>query len=113
MHLTKTSVVRGHHVYKTVWTPSVDEKLTVKAEDGNDHYKHAVAVIKEDTVVGHVPREFSRISWYFLQRGGFISVEIIRKRMFGKGLEVPCTYTFTGPKKIVEKLQKLLPDVHN
>ena len=105
MQWTKTSVVRGHHVYKTVWTPSVGETLTVKAEDGNNHDKHAVAVMKE---VGHIPREFSLISWYFLHRGGFISVEIIGKRVFGKGLEVPCIYTFKGQRKLIEKLQKVL-----
>ena len=38
---------------RPVRTPSVGETLTVKSEDGNDHDKHAVAVMKEDTIVGH------------------------------------------------------------
>ena len=31
------SVVRGYHVYKTVWTPTIDETLQVMKEDMNDH----------------------------------------------------------------------------
>ena len=54
----KTSVIRGHHIYKSVWTPFIGEELVVKAEDGNEHdeAEHAVAVMKEGCVVGHVPR---------------------------------------------------------
>ena len=31
------SVVRGHHVFKDIWTPVIDEQLTVKKEDSNKH----------------------------------------------------------------------------
>ena len=79
-------------------------------KNSNDHDNDAVAVMKKDTVVGYVPREFLPILWYLLNRDGVISIETIGKRVFGKGQEVPCT--FTVPKKIIEKLQKLLSDVH-
>ena len=49
----KMSVIRGHHIYKSVWTPFIEEELMVEAEDGNEH---AVAVKKDGCVVGHVPR---------------------------------------------------------
>ena len=39
----KTSVVKGHHVYKAVWTPFIGEELPVQPEDHNDHDEHAVA----------------------------------------------------------------------
>ncbi len=58
----KSSVVRGHHVYKAVWTPALREELIVKAEDGNAHDEHAMAVVKEGNVVGHMPRSISRVS---------------------------------------------------
>ena len=29
------SCIRGHHVYKQVWTPNVGGKLVVKRETGN------------------------------------------------------------------------------
>ena len=31
------SVVRGHHVFKSVWTPSLGEVLSVKEEEDNEH----------------------------------------------------------------------------
>ena len=56
----KSSVVRGHHVYKAVWIPALREELIVKAEDGNAHDEHAMAVVKEGNVVGHMPRSLHR-----------------------------------------------------
>ena len=37
-------VVRGHHVYKATWTPTVGEILTVRQEPGNGHDTHAVCI---------------------------------------------------------------------
>ena len=51
------SVVRGHNVYKHVWAPVTGEELTVLPEESNIHDSHAVAVMKDDEIVGHVPRE--------------------------------------------------------
>ena len=31
------SIVRGHHVYKSVWTPYIGEVLPVQEELGNEH----------------------------------------------------------------------------
>jgi len=39
-----------------------------------------VKVVKGIKTVGHLPREFSRIAWYFLARSGEISVEVIGHR---------------------------------
>ena len=30
------SVIRGHHIYKTVWTPSVEETVQLELEE-NEH----------------------------------------------------------------------------
>ena len=51
----KVSVVRGHHIYKVVWTPEVGEILHLRTEEGNEHNEHAVAVVKDGLIVGHVP----------------------------------------------------------
>ena len=58
------SVMRDHHVYKSVWTPVTGEELYLGPEELNEHNKYAVAVRKNGEIVGHVPRSFSRISWY-------------------------------------------------
>ena len=44
-------VVRGHHVYKATWTPTVGEIsiLTVRQQPGNDHDRHAVCIKVADS----------------------------------------------------------------
>ena len=86
----KMSVVRGHHVYKVIWTPEVGQVLQVRTEDGNEHAEHVVAVIKDGLIVGHVPHSMSQVCWFFLWRGNEMSCSITDHRKFGNGLEVPC-----------------------
>ena len=106
----KKSVVRGHHIYKALWTPSIGEELLVEREDGNQHDDHAVAVIKNGDIVGHMPRSFSRVSWFFLERGGEITCRITGKRKLGVGLEVPCVYIYVGSARMTRKLGRLLAE---
>ncbi len=109
----KVSVVRGHHIYKVIWTPEVGEVLQVRTEGGNDHDEDAVAVINDGTVVGHVPHSMSRLCWFFLQRGNEMSCCITGHRKFGYGLEVPCVYTFySNSTKTMDKLKKLLEPIY-
>ena len=96
--------MRGHHVYKDVWTPILHECLQTRQDLGNAEDEFAVRVIKNDPAslnpeltVGHVPRELSRLCWYFLQNDGEITTfEIIgsrrRSSLVQGGLEVPCLY---------------------
>ena len=41
------SEVRGHHVYKEIWTPELGDVLTVCKEPDNIHDRHAVCVKKD------------------------------------------------------------------
>ena len=66
--LVKESVVLGHHIYKDVWSPVVGELLPVLQESNNVHDRRAVAVFSDVNIVGHVPRELSRIFWFFLDK---------------------------------------------
>lgn len=105
----RESVVTGHHVYKSIWTPGMNEVLQVQRETTNEHDQYAVAVLKSGTIVGHVPRSISRICWFFLGRGGHIICKITGHRRFGKGLEVPCVYIFrTSCTKGFSKLKTLM-----
>jgi hypothetical protein len=65
MSFSMDSVIRGHHVYKSTWTPIVGQELDVDAEPNNVHDSHAVATLLGN-VVGHLPIEFSGIPWHFL-----------------------------------------------
>ena len=107
------STVRGHHVYKTHWRPEINEELRCEVERGNSFDRYAVAVMKDRGVVGHVPRELARTSFYFLQKQhSRMHCKITGHRKLseisGKGLVVPCTYIFTGKTKHINKLITLL-----
>jgi hypothetical protein len=68
--------------------------LDLEREDANIHDTNAVAIMKTAWL-----RELSRIFWYFIEHGGSIACEVSGHRKFGRGLEVPCKYTFTGKKR--------------
>lgn len=111
---TLESVVRGHHVYKRIWSPRTGQVLQASAETGNPEDRHAVALKRtgEGVTLGHMPRELSKVSWFFLRHDSGISCEITGRRkrsaVPGKGLEVPCLYTFTGKPAVIKRLIKLL-----
>ena len=103
------SVVRGRHVYKPIWIPFLGEVMQAEREEDNDKDRYTVAILKDgDVVVGHVPRSFSRIFYFFLRYGGSIECKVTGHRKFGIGLEVLCTYTLSGKPKYVKRLVKLL-----
>ena len=103
------SVIRGHHIYKSVWTPFLGEGLTIQREEPrNRHDRFSVCVMKGHDVAGHVPREFSKTVRYFLRSGGQGSCTVSGPRKNGKGLEVPCTYSFEGSRKVIIKLKNLI-----
>ena len=54
------SVVRGHHVYKEIWTPELGEVLTVCKEPDNIHDRHAVCVKVAAHALRSVLRKFTQ-----------------------------------------------------
>ena len=88
--------------------PEIGEILECMQERGNPEDLYAVSVLKDDTIVRHVPCEKSRVVWYFLEHDRTVTCQVIDGRKHGKGLEVPCMYRFTGKKRKIEKLRKLL-----
>ena len=99
------SVIRGHHVFKRVWTPVVSEVLAVKRETGNTKDRFVVSVCKYGAIVGHISRECSMVCWHFLRHDGRITCEVtgLRKRssIEGKGLVVSCLYKFGASEKLI------------
>jgi len=83
--------VRGHHIYKTVWTPFVGEILLVQQEDHNTEDSFAEAILKSGKIVGHGPREISQIVWYFIEHDGTVSCEVTGPIIkFGMLLHILC-----------------------
>ena len=61
---TFDSAVRGYHVYKVVWKPTIGEKLQADQELGNEADKFTMKVVQNNKIVGHLPREYLRTLRY-------------------------------------------------
>ena len=93
------AMIRGYHVYKDIWTAVINEQLRCQREPYNTADPFAVAVVKDDTTVGHVPRKISAICSLFLRKKGAKLLEVgdIRKtchRVVSRSMypEVPREY---------------------
>ena len=69
-----TTAVRGFHVYKNAWEPTIGEVLSCERDVGNSHDTFAVAAKKSTEVVGN-----------FLSSGGSFLFTIGRKYF-----KIPC-----------------------
>ena len=86
------SCLRGRRVYKATWKPTLHEELQCRKEDDNPHDPYAVAVIKIDAIVGHVPWKVSAASYLFLEREeNSVTCEVAP----------PSHYTYTYRMKII------------
>ena len=106
------SFVRGYLAYMDIWAPEEKEKLILKREPENIKDKYAVAVLKDDLVVGHVPYNLARHFSLFLRREVNKGLAEVRgekiNRGAGYGLEIQCGYCLFGPKIYVDKLKEVV-----
>ena len=102
------SSVRRYHAYFVDASVTIGEVLACERVDNNALGKYAIAVKNEaQLLVGHVPRELSKIFSRFLADYGDIEAECIgvqHNRGEGKGLEIPVDYRLTGNSNYLEKL---------
>ena len=93
--------IRGYHEYRTRWVPVLNEVLEVKHESRNCHDRYAIAVMKHlpgtlvASVVGHLPREISRCTYFIIIHGAKVSCKVMdvhhrRSPLVQGGLEIPC-----------------------
>lgn len=92
--------LRGYHVYRSVWNPVVSECLPARHESYNAHDRYAIAAFKQLpgsihlSVVGHLPRELSRYTYYLIFYGGRVTCQVMddrhrRSPLIQGGLEIP------------------------
>ena len=60
----KSSVIRGHHVYKAIWTPALREELIVKAEDGYVHDERAGCGERRQRCLPYAPFELTYVVFF-------------------------------------------------
>ena len=88
---TVSSVVRGYHEYKDIWSAPIDGiELSCEREPGNPRDTSAVAVIEQspsgEVTVGHVPRLFSAVCSIFIRRGGSLVCIVTGPRQYSADL---------------------------
>ena len=76
--------IHGRHIYKQIWRPLVGEILTLEREEGNNHDKFAVSLLKYTTVPCMFLKSFSRVLWHFLRHGETTTCEVTDRRKRGK-----------------------------
>ena len=55
-----TCRVRCYHVYKGIWAAAIGEELVCGREPTNMADRYAVAVLKQETIIGNLPRKISK-----------------------------------------------------
>ena len=74
--LSRVSCIRGYHVYKDIWDAAIGEVLVCERELRNVEDRYAIAIKKDETVIGHLPRNLSRVCSLFIRRGGTIDCAV-------------------------------------
>ena len=112
--------LRGYHEYCHEWTPVQNEVLCVQQERRNPHDYYAIAAIKQQQVVGHLPKEISRFTWFIINRGAAVSVKVVdinyrRSPLVQGGLEIPIEVCVVMPlsdanKRALDKYRTLVTE---
>ena len=105
--LVFSAAVRNFHVYQDVWNPLENEELECLFERHNVYDIFAIKTCRLEggQIVGHFPREISRPTKFFLDRGAKVTAQLTgtdyrRSPLFQGGLEIPCLATVTIPGSI-------------
>ena len=98
-----TAAVRGFHYYRTFWKPTERESLKCIYEENNPYDRFAIkTVAKNGSTVGHLPKEISRITKFFLDCGASMEAVLTsryyrRSPLVQGGMEIPCLISFKMP----------------
>ena len=88
------------------WNPALGHEIILKPEPSNYKDKHAVAVRKDNVIVGHVPYNLAPHLPRFLRREvniAFAEVTGVKEQQgAGYGLEIQCVYRLYGPKVYID-----------
>ena len=115
--LTVRTAVRSYHMYKDIWAPAIGDEFDCRQVPGNEEDSYAVAVYgdsESSSVLGHLSREISRVS-FFLEHDGTITGKVTGRRRYCRprsGLEMSCELTFTGKRKHIQKLRSYFQSHH-
>ena len=108
--------IKGHHVYKNIWTPELDEHLEVQCEPENPVDKYAICLkTGNGATVGHLKKgksgRFAKTIFYYLRSHpeAKCTAKVTGKRFNlgdGEGLQVTCILQFTGQRTSISILKE-------
>jgi len=78
------AMVRGYHVYLSIWEASIYDELMCARELGNLRNPFAFTIIKSDQTVGHVPLKISSLCSLFLRCGRNITCKVLEENSIPK-----------------------------
>lgn len=105
-----SAAVRGYHYYQKVWLPKQGELLKCSHELNNAFDVFAIKTEENSgKIVGHLPREISRITKFILDRGAKVTAVLTttnyrRSPLVQGGLEIACEVTISMPATIKNQL---------
>ena len=108
LNITFLCGLRGYHEYRNVWTPTLNEVLRARQERNNPYDRYAIAALKHQSethreqVVDHLPREISRYTWFIINHGAEVLVQVVdvnhrRSFLVQGGLEIPIEVSIVMP----------------
>ena len=109
--------IKGHHVYKDIWTPKQGEQLDVLMEPDNRMDKFAVCMKINEKIVGHLKKgtseRFAKTIFYFLRSDAYSRAwaKVTGKRCNlgnGEGIQVHYKLSLSGQPRFVSLLRKEL-----
>ena len=73
------AAICGFHYYRKFWIPTPSQKLNCFYEPDNPFDEFAIKTCAErkDVPVGHLPREISRATKFFIDRGAKVTATLI------------------------------------
>lgn len=103
------ATLRGYHAYLDNVSVRIGEILACEMELNNSHDKYAVSVKNQDgNLIGHVPKELSRLFNKLLKDYGELEAECIGNRFNagkGNGVEIPVDYRLVANDSYLTKLK--------
>ena len=116
VEISHETQIKGHHVYKNIWTPELVEHLEVQCEPENLVDKYAVCLkTGNGATVGHLEKgksgRFAKTIFYYLRSHpeAKCTAKVTGKRFNlgdGEGLQVTCILQFTGQRKFISILKE-------
>ena len=105
---TFTAGVRGLHYYHRFWRPKENEKLHCFYEPGNVFDQFAIKTADErGETVGHLPKEISLVTKYFLDRGISVHCKLTSRHyhcspLVQGGLEIKCDLVINSRATVLQ-----------